>query len=257
MMNSNNSAVGLGMQRIIDAHCHVGQTPYVQQSVQSLLAEMDACGVEKAIICGMGSHIVCNNVEGNDFVSGIVKANPKRFVGFASINPWYGEGAIKELRRSVIKLNLRGLKLHPSLQGFQANDRVVFPIIEEAIRVELPIYIHSGTPVYSLPLQILALAQKYPEGKFILGHMGGADFYIDVPLSFPNTPNVYLETSLTCHTGYVAEAIRKVGSRRIVFGSDSPISQINVEIEKIRVLNLDEETLNRIMWHNIVEIVKM
>ena len=58
----------LGVERIIDSHCHIGQSPYVDQPVETLLAEMDEAGVEKAIICAIGSHLVSDNEEGNDFI---------------------------------------------------------------------------------------------------------------------------------------------------------------------------------------------
>ncbi|NLY91958.1 MAG: amidohydrolase [Firmicutes bacterium] len=222
----------------------------MDQPVETLLAEMDEAGVEKAIICAIGSHLVINNEEGNDFISGVVKKHPDRFLGFASVNPWYGEKAVEELKRSITGLGLSGLKLHPVLQGFQANEKIVFPVIEEAIRLGVWIYIHSGTPVCSLPLQILELAQKYPEAKFIMGHMGGADFFLDVPEPCAKVSNVYLETSLTCHPVFVKEAIEKLGSERVMFGSDSPTSDMKTEIEKIKVLNLSDKELNNVLWRN-------
>jgi len=238
-----------------DAHCHIGKTPYLEQKAEDLLNKMDQNNVEKAVICAFGSHIVCKNKEGNDFISDWVKKYPLRFVGFASVNPWYEAEAIIELKRSITELGLIGLKLHPVLQGFQANDKIVNPLIETAIQLNIPIFIHSGTPMYSLPLQIFDLAKKYPDGKFILGHMGGADFYFDIPTSFSKIDNVYLETSLTCHSGYVAEAINKIGYKRILFGSDSPVSEIDAELAKIRVLNLSDNEWLHITRLNIENLL--
>lgn len=253
----NNLAETLGVDRIIDSHCHVGQTPYVAQPVETLLSEMDDSGVEKAIICAMGSHLVIDNEDGNDYISGIVKKYPDKFLGLASVNPWYGKKAVQELNRSITKLHLSGLKLHPVFQGFQANEKLVFPIIEEAIRLGVWIYIHSGTPECSLPLQIVELAQRYPEGKFIMGHMGGADFFLDVPDPCAKVPNIYLETSLTCHPVFVKEAVEKVGSDRVVFGSDSPTSDMKTEIDKIKVLGLDKDDLNNVLWRNAKRIFEI
>ena len=66
----------------------------------------------------------------------------------------------------------------------------------------------------ALPLQLLELATRYPEVPFIAGHMGGADFYVDAPLSLPRAENIWLETSLSCHAGYVGEAVEAGGARR-------------------------------------------
>jgi len=70
--------------------------------VQSLLAEMDASGVEKAIICEMGSRIVFKTLREIILLVELSKQNPKRFVRFASVNPSYGRDAIIELRSTWI-----------------------------------------------------------------------------------------------------------------------------------------------------------
>lgn len=255
---NKNSAIRKDIgKNIIDTHCHIGNTPYVSQTAEELLEEMDSLGVSMAVLCPMGANIVCKNQEGNELISNAIKKYPERFIGFASVNPWFGKEAIYELKRSINDLGLSGLKLHPPMQGFQANERIVFPVIEEAIQLKIPIYIHSGTPVFSLPLQILELSLRYPEGIFILGHMGGADFFLDIPLSFNRVSNVYLETSLTCHPVFVSEAVNKIGADRLLFGSDSPTSQISAELEKIKVLNFEEEVLNKILWGNAYRLFKI
>ncbi len=241
---------------IIDAHAHIGEAPYCRQTANDLLTAMDANSVDRAVICPMGAHLVVHNKVGNELIASCVREHPDRFIGFATVNPWYGPAALAEIDRAVDRLGLVGLKLHPSLQGFEADEDLVFPVIERAIARGLPIYIHSGTPVFSLPLQILELATRYPEGTFILGHMGGADFYVDVPLSFPRARNVWLETSLTCHSGYVGEAVHTIGADRILFGSDSPTSEIASERCKIRVLGLPEEEEAQILGENTRKLLK-
>lgn len=244
------TAASLGVTKVFDAHCHIGSSPYLEQSADALLSRMDAHGVERAAICAMGAQLVCRNREGNDAIGRAVAAFPDRFVGFASVNPWFEDDAVAELRRAVERWGLVGLKLHPPLQGFQANERLVFPLLEEAIRLRLPIYMHSGTPVCSLPLQVLELARRYEDATFILGHMGGGDFFIDIPLAFPGVPNVYVETSLTCHPVFVEEAIQKLGAERVLFGSDSPTSELPTELDKIGGLGLDPATLEKVLWTN-------
>lgn len=241
---------------IIDAHTHIGKTLYTSQSAADLLREMDASSVDRAVVCPMGAHLVVDNQEGNDVMAAAMHNYPDRFIGFATVNPWYGARALAEIDRAVERLGLAGLKLHPPLQGFEADEDLVLPVIERAIAHGLPIYIHSGTPVSSLPLQILEVATRYPEGKFILGHMGGADFYVDVPLSFPRARNVWLETSLTPHAGYVREAVETVGADRLLFGSDSPTSLIASELCKIRVLGLPLEAQDRVLGRNMRELLE-
>ena len=239
---------------IIDAHCHLGETPHYRQTAEDLLRQMDANGVDRAVIVGSGRHIVVENQEGNRFIAESVKRYPSRFYGFACVNPWYGEKAINELRRGVSE-GLVGLKLHPSMQGYLANDPIVEPVVHTAIELHLPIYIHSGTPVHSLPLQIVELAEKYPAGTFIMGHMGGADFYVDVPSSAKRVPNLYYETSLTCHVGYVDEIIVQAGHRRVLFGSDSPTSQQAAELLKVRLSRMTAAQCSDVLGENFLHLL--
>ena len=48
----------------------------------------------------------------------IVCYEPKKLVGFALVAPNPADRAAGELKRAIKDLGLKGLKLHPSLQGF-------------------------------------------------------------------------------------------------------------------------------------------
>ncbi len=239
---------------IIDAHCHIGETLHYNQTAEDLLIQMDANGIDRAVICGSGRHIVVENEEGNRLIADTVRNYTDRFYGFASVNPWYGEKAVTELRRAIDS-GLVGLKLHPAMQGYPANDPIVDSIIAVAVELGLPIYIHSGTPVFSLPLQIVELAQRYPQGKFIMGHMGGADFYVDVPSSAHRAKNIFYETSLTCHVGYVDEIVLQAGHHRVIFGSDSPTSQQATELLKIQLAKLGDLERANVLGKNFLKLL--
>jgi predicted TIM-barrel fold metal-dependent hydrolase len=53
----------------------------------------------------------------NDYIYKIVEADPKILIGFASTVPNPYDKAVKELKRAILDLGLKGLKLHPNLQG--------------------------------------------------------------------------------------------------------------------------------------------
>ena len=129
------------------------------------------------------------------------------------------------------------------------------PLVEAATELGLPIYIHSGTPVFSLPLQIIELAERHPASTLIMGHMGGADFYVDVPSSAHRAANVYYETSLTCHIGYVDEIVLQAGHERVLFGSDSPTSQQAAELLKIRLAILTDAQRQDVLGNNVLRLL--
>src|SRR5262245_63312957 len=81
----------------------------------------------------------------NDFVARCVRDHPDAFCGFASVDPLKGDAAVTELERAVRMLGLRGLKLHPSAQGFVPDDRAIYPLWEAATELHIPVLVHTGT----------------------------------------------------------------------------------------------------------------
>jgi predicted TIM-barrel fold metal-dependent hydrolase len=83
----------------------------------------------------------------NDYIAAVVRSDPDRFIGFASVNPRYQgpEAAVVELERAVVDLGLTGVKLYPMYQHWAANDRdVAFPIYAKAQELGIPVMIHQA-----------------------------------------------------------------------------------------------------------------
>ena len=57
---------------------------------------------------------------------------------------------------------MRGVKLHPWLQGFSAHEPGLDPLCEVAAAAGVPILFHDGTPPFSTPLQLASLARRHP-----------------------------------------------------------------------------------------------
>ncbi|MDZ7732141.1 MAG: amidohydrolase family protein [Acidimicrobiia bacterium] len=120
----------------------------------------------------------------NDFVADCVERHPEAFVGFASVDPWKGRAALHELRRAVVDLGLRGVKFHPSAQGFAPNDHHAYPLYEAAAELDVPVLFHTGTTGlgagvdggggiklgYSRPMFLDDVAADFPELTVIGAH---------------------------------------------------------------------------------------
>ena len=238
--------------RIIDAHCHLG-TEGEEPDAHSLLSEMNASGVEKAVVCPTEKYISVFNREGNDHIIEAVRRHPSRLIGFASVNPWFGEEAVDELERSI-GLGLSGLKLHPFLQGFHLNDELVHPLMGACADLGVPVYFHTGTPISAMPFQLADLARKFPRVSFIMGHMGHSDFWRDTIPAASRSDNVYLETSLVA-ISLVRSAVEKLGAERVIFGSDTPHSNLACELEKVKAVEMGEEARGRVFAENILQLI--
>ncbi|HIC88648.1 MAG TPA: amidohydrolase [Anaerolineae bacterium] len=238
---------------LIDAHCHVGEGVHYRLMPEELLAQMDELGIDRALLVPTDRHIAVDNVEGNDLLLRTMERWPDRFWGLATVNPWYGDRAVTELHRSV-RAGLVGLKLHPILQGFLLCDPLVYPVVEAAIELSVPIYFHTGTPVNALPLQLAELAQRYPGGRFIMGHMGNPDFWLDVPMALSQAPNLWAELSPNLPAA-VDRVVHKGFADRLVFGSDAPMTDLRLEVMKIQYWQVSEEQRAAIMAGNLLRLL--
>jgi predicted TIM-barrel fold metal-dependent hydrolase len=243
---------------ILDFHCHFSRRFFryrdYEMNLEALLEEMDRHGVDRAVISSAGEFAAVLNRDGNDEIASAVRQAPGRLLGFATVNPWWRSRGLVELRRAHEELGLRGLVLHPMLHGYEANDPLVFPLVEEALRFNLPVYVTGGAPLLAVPYKIADLAARYPEGRFIMGHAGW-DFHFDVLYCLEACPNLWAETSKN-ELANLESIVRALGCRRLLFGSDYPFSSYASELEKVRLTpGLGQEEVERVLGRNALELL--
>ncbi len=238
---------------IIDAHCYLGDGVYMKRNSGDLLDEMDSHGVSHAVVNSTDQYSAVYNREGNDEIIRAVSEHPDRLTGFAVVNPWYGQKGADELRR-CIESGLRGLSLDTRRQGCFFTDTIVRRLIQHAADLEIPVYCHTGTPIYALPLGLMELALDFPKVSFIMGSGGWADGWYDAGTAAKTAPNIFIETSY-CAIPLIANAIRLIGAERILFGSDAPGSSLETELLKIRLLDLDARGREMILGDNAARLI--
>ena len=232
---------------IIDAHTHVGSFgswAQVACTGDQLLSEMDQFGVEKSIVFSTD----------NELVKEVVTRFPQRFVGYVWPNP-YESGSRDLVQTALRNWGFRGIKLHPLFHAFLPTDAVVEPFMEEARHSKVPVAIHSGHPPFSLPWSIGELAERYPEVRIIMLHMGhGHGVYIQAAINTAKRyDNIILETSGTPMHTKIKEAVQKVGEQRVVYGSDIPFHHTSVELQRVKMADLSEHEL-RLVLHDNAEL---
>jgi predicted TIM-barrel fold metal-dependent hydrolase len=241
------------MSTVVDGHCHVGVGHEYRQLPDDLLQEMDTYGVDRAVICPVDRCIAVDNREGNDFVLSTARNHPGRFYAFATANPWYGERAVAELRRAIGE-GARGIKLHPPLQGFVLCDDLVFPLVELAEELAVPMFFHTGTPAFSIPTQLAELALRFPKVNFIMGHMGSTDFKLEAAAVALQSANIYLDISWILPE-LVTRAVAAVGAERVLFSSDSPLSTLRIEMGCRRAARLTDEERANVMGLSMLRLL--
>ncbi|MDR1978741.1 MAG: amidohydrolase family protein [Synergistaceae bacterium] len=231
----------------IDAHAHVGYFGSwcdVGITAEEMIAAMGRYDIEKSIV----------SYPDNDVTLAALEGWPTRFCGLAWMDPNKGEQAVADFAALVDrKAGVSGLKLHPLFNAYTANDPIAFPLIEEARKRDLPVFIHSGHPPFSLPWSIGQLAELYPDVRFVMIHMGhGHGVYIQAAIDVAaKRDNIWLENSgMPMHTK-IREAYDRVGSDRIFWGSDAPFHHYAVEILRTEVSGLSESQLEDVFYNNV------
>lgn len=240
--------------KIIDIHCHIGNGIYKKQSTTQLIQNMNENEIDISIIVPVEEEIAVCNQKGNDFILNEIDKYPDRLKGMAVANPWYGEESVRILE-NALKSGMCGIKFNPAIQGFKINDVIAYPLIELAEKYNVPIYFHTGTPVTCIPFQVADLATLYPNVNFIMGHSGYSDFWNDVPFIMSNYKNVYCDTSISLTSRH--EDILAVGAGdRLLFGSDSPHSNLAYELKKVKMINADESNIEKVLYNNASKLFK-
>ncbi|HEX9638976.1 MAG TPA: amidohydrolase family protein [Acidobacteriota bacterium] len=175
-------------------------------------------------------------------VAQALRAYPRRFVGFAMIDPRDPAAAAR-----AADLGFRALALFPALLGFDPAGPEADAALAVARDRGLAAFVHAGmlkiplrdklglkTPLdgrYLDPLCWLAAARRYPEVPFIVPHLGSG--YLREALMLAELcPNVRLDTAgaggwrkvlhppLSLSEAF-ARALEVAGPDRLLFGSDS------------------------------------
>ena len=110
--------------------------------VSKRLQFMDESGIDIAVLTANPVADLDQARKWNDFCAGLVKAYPRRFIGFASIPVLGGDPAMKELHRAVKQLGLKGVHIWTQANGRQLDSKELWPFYETVAALKIPIDVH-------------------------------------------------------------------------------------------------------------------
>ena len=154
-----------------------------------------------------------------------------------------------------------GIKIHP--------EEHCYPIVEygEAIfefaaAHEALVQSHSGQD-NSMPLDFVPLADRYPQVKLILSHLGLCDKPDKDPghhvraIQASKHGNIYADTSSSCSImqNLIEWAVSEVGAEHILFGTDSPLYFAFNQRARIDYAELSDAQKRTILRDNAVRLL--
>mgnify|MGYP005624900899 FL=1 len=197
----------------------------------------------------------------NDEMISIVKIGKGFVTGFCGLNPKLGEKAVRaEVDRCVGEGTLRGLKLEVSCNALDPDMRWV---MEAAEAHDVPILQHTWNQLYksprayhSDPEDTCALARKWPNVRIIMAHLTGCG--IRGIRAARGIDNMVVDTSGGApEAGLVEYAVKELGDRRVVYGSDWPIRDLPTAVGRITGSAISSRAKQRILHDNAAEFLRL
>lgn len=172
----------------------------------------------------------------------------------------------REWMKTFTREGIRVLKFHPMYQNFVVDDEKMWEIYDAAAEADMLVEFHSGrdlgflddpVPDRAAPYRFSAVAEKFPQLKIMLAHMGGFLIWDEVERELSGS-NIWLETSFgPTHMPkeQFVRMVRKFGEDRICFGSDWPWIDQGEMFKSVLDCDLGEETNMKIWRHNSAKLL--
>ena len=160
-------------------------------------------------------------------------------IPFGSVDPRQGADAVARARRLVTEHGVKGLKLHPSLQGFVPNDETYYPLYAAMEELGAVVLFHTGqTGIgaglpggrgiklrYSDPMLLDDVAADFPALSIVMAHPGVP--WTDAAISVAtHKANVHMDLSGWLPKYFPPQLVRQLSTllkRKVLFGSDFPV----------------------------------
>lgn len=259
----------------IDTHCHAfpdflaekainqlsehsgSYKPFTDGTIKSLIEQMEKNEVEKAFI----ANIATKPEQAKAITAWSKEIHSKQIIPLGSIHP-DSKNWIEEIDQ-IEKSGLPGIKLHPMYQNFTVDENKMLPIYEYIANKNLFILFHAGYDIAfpgdkrATPEKFINIKRMLPELIIITAHLGGWQTWKE-NIEYITGNDIYIETSFIdeIEENLFYELIRKHDNEKILFGSDTPWTDIKKQIASIEYFKLPYELKYKIFYENAINLLK-
>ncbi|MBQ8533859.1 MAG: amidohydrolase [Clostridia bacterium] len=262
-----------GKFKVIDSHCHIypekiagkavpatdrfyDVTSYCDGTVGMLLEEGQKAGIDHFLVQSVATtpHQVKSI---NEFIAQSVRESDGKMTGLGTLHPDSEDQEADVLH--LIELGLKGVKLHPDIQGFKIDDYRCLKIYELCEKYHLPILFHTGDYRYdnSNPNRLKPVLDIY-QGLTVIGaHFGGWSIYEEATKAYKDVPNFYVDCSSSFY--YIDKPTAKrlietYGTDRVMFATDYPMWNPSKELEFFMSLGFSDEDYEKMLYKNAAKL---
>ena len=241
---------------IIDACVFVGESLHRNTlSLEEYGLTMTRLGIDRAVVRPLLPPDY-NFDRANRELAENIKCD-ERFIGFGRVNPW--EKTAAEQIKRIAEYGLRGVHLHPWEETYPIHADMVDDSISAAQEMKLPIYVSTGYPNVSEPLQLLEMALRFPNATFIATHAAQLDISggsIDDALFVAlDAPNVLFDLSGVYRRDFIERMLAAGDGKKIIYGSCAPYMDPLLEIERVKAIQVSDEQKEDVFSRNISRVL--
>ncbi len=241
-----------------------------------LIKSMEKSGVDISVVLP-----VVTSPHQADRINDVAYKTTSQFTGkgiwsFGGIHP--DNDNYKELLNRIKSYGLKGIKLHPDYQDTFFNDIKYKRIVSYATELGLAVVVHAGVDIglpavtHCTPDMVCEMLDEVKPENLIMAHMGGwqlwdevedklcgRNLYFDTAFSFGSISwlsGAEQKWKLASEERFV-NIIKKHGSDKILFGTDSPWTDQKKSIEDIKALPISEEDKENILGSNAIRLLQL
>jgi len=223
----------------------------------------------------------------NDAFARVVADKRGRFAALATLPLCDPAASVAELRRAMEQLKFRGAMVFSNINGTALSHQAFWPLWETANQLGAVIHIHPTNPVgveamlhyWLMPLVgflmdttlaaaslvFSGVAERFPNIKWVLGHLGGAIPYLaerldrgyeafaDCRTNISRPPSAYLKKFFYDTVNFDPRALELAvsfaGAGQILAGSDYPhqIGSIPKMLESLKAMQVSDSDRQQIL----------
>ena len=247
-----------GAKPIIDSHAHLkhGDAERTEYSPEVIVATMDKVGISRSVVFAM-STTATRSIE---MAESAVKKFPDRLIPYVYALPNYERAVIVDIERVLSGKLFRGIKIHAG--ECTLADYVVDPVLKVAGKYKVPCLIDLAGN-YAVARR---MAEGFPQTRLIVAHMGKylstdkgqIDRFIGLA---ERCGNVFLDVSGVVLVEMIEQAVRRIGSTRLLWGTDGPHEKPDTagfareELDKIVQLKIGREDKDNILGQTALKLL--
>ena len=271
---------------IIDEHCHTYPTAEKAQrvlgafndiyktmpihigngTVDEVLLTMEHGGIDFTVLANFGPLKILH--ENNLWTLSLHQKHPG-LIPLVGVHPDL-PGDLVERVKNYRAMGARGIKIHPTAQGFIPNHPKLQRLYAYCNETHFPVVFHCGVVAqlkvnnFSDIDQIMPIIKRYTEVPLVLTHMaeGNRDDILRIAERYPH---VFFDTSIAV-SGFrciervhdrcweedqtMIALVRQVGAERFLFGSDYPFGSPIHDVDRFLAMDLTRAEKAKLVGEN-------